>query len=129
ATVQSYLTGNVPVVVIGFIAAVFMALVLLFGKQIWRWARGAFVHSPEEGRTHSNVQFYERLISLMEQRGLLRDTHLTPLEFAKTLKSSVALLITRAYNRVRFGGQRLSDTEKREVERALSALERINQRS
>jgi protein-glutamine gamma-glutamyltransferase len=128
ATVQSYVTGNVPVVAIGFIAAVLFAVVLLFGKQIWRWARSAFVHSPEEGRTHSNVQFYERLIALMEQRGVLRDTHLTPLEFAKTLKSSEALLITRAYNRVRFGGQRLSDNEKREVERALFALERMDQK-
>jgi hypothetical protein len=42
------------------------------------------------------------------------------------LKSSEALLITRAYNRVRFGGQRLSATEKKEVERALSALEALN---
>jgi hypothetical protein len=59
----------------------------------------------------------------MEQRGLSRDKHLTPLEFANTLKSNDALLITRAYNRVRFGGQRLSAIEKKEVERALFALE------
>ena len=77
----------------------------------------------EEGRTYSNVQFYERLISLMEQRGLSRDRHLTPLEFANNLKSNEALVITRAYNRVRFGGQRLSASEKREVERALRSLE------
>jgi hypothetical protein len=128
-TVQSYLTGNGLVVAIGIIAAIFMAVVLLFGRTIWRWARTAFVHAPEEGRTRSDVQFYERLISLMEQRGVLRDTHLTPLEFAKTLKSSEALLITRAYNRVRFGGQRLSDKEKREVERALGVLEKPDHRS
>jgi len=122
-TVQGYLTGNIAIIAIGFITAVLVAVVLLFGRQISRWVRGAFVHSPPEGRTHSNVQFYERLTSLMEQRGVLRDTHLTPLEFANTLKSNEALLITRAYNRVRFGGQRLSDTEKRDVERALKALE------
>jgi hypothetical protein len=61
----------------------------------------------------------------MEQRGLSRGKHLTPLEFAQTLESSDALLITRAYNRVRFGGQRLSATEKRDVERALFALEAV----
>jgi hypothetical protein len=33
------------------------------------------------------------------------------------------LLITRAYNRVRYGGGRLSANEKKEVERALFALE------
>ena len=128
-TAQSYLSGNGQVIAIGVIATVFMAALILFGRQTWRWLRNAFVHSPVEGRTQSDVQFYERLISLMEQRGVLRDTHLTPLEFAKTLKSTEALLITRAYNRVRFGGQRLSDTEKREVERALLMLERMEQKS
>ena len=34
-------------------------------------------------------------------------------------------MITRAYNRVRYGGERLSPTEKREVEKALFALEGI----
>ena len=81
------------------------------------------VHPAEEGTAHSSVQFYERLISLMEQRGWLRDRHLTPLEFANLSKSSEVLVVTRAYNRVRFGGEKLSATEKREVERALHALE------
>jgi transglutaminase-like putative cysteine protease len=128
-TIQSYLTGNALVVAVGIIAAVFIAIIILFGGQLWRWARTAFVRLPEEGRTQSNVQFYERLISLMEQRGVSRDTHMTPLEFAKTVKSSEVLLITRAYNRVRFGGERLSDVEKREVERALHALEKIDRES
>ena len=33
------------------------------------------------------------------------------------------MVITRAYNRVRFGGQKLSAIERKEVERALFALE------
>ena len=61
----------------------------------------------------------------MEQRGVLRDKHLTPLEFADTVKSNEVLLITRAYNRVRFGNERLSASETKEVERALGALERV----
>ena len=126
---QGYLNSNAVVVAIGIIAAVVMAALILFGRSTWRWIRTAFMRAPVEGRTRSDVQFYERLMSLMEQRGVLRDTHLTPLEFAKTLKSSEALLITRAYNRVRFGGQLLSDNEKREVERALFTLERMDQNS
>ena len=87
--------------------------------------RGGLRKSPEDGRTYSSVQFYERLISLMERRGLARDKHLTPLEFADSLNSSDVLLVTRAYNRVRYGGQHLSATEKKEVERALFALEAV----
>jgi hypothetical protein len=101
-----------------------VALLLLFGKRIWRWVNARGADSEAEGRTYSSVQFYERLMSLLEQRGMLRDRHLTPLEFAQTLNSNEALLITRAYNRVRFGGERLSANEKKEVERALFALER-----
>ncbi|HEU4434998.1 MAG TPA: DUF4129 domain-containing protein, partial [Pyrinomonadaceae bacterium] len=78
--------------------------------------------------TYSSVEFYERLLTAMEQRGLSRDKHLTPIEFANTLADVQALqgqavMITRAYNRVRFGGQRLSAAEKREIENALAELE------
>ena len=59
----------------------------------------------------------------MEQRGVARDKHQTPLEFADKLHSKDAMIITRAYNRVRFGGERLSAPEKREVERALIVLQ------
>jgi protein-glutamine gamma-glutamyltransferase len=122
-TVKSYLTrSGFPVVIIAIASALILVLAL-FGKRIWLWTRRHSPNSLADGRAYSNVQFYERLISLMEQRGLSRDGHLTPLEFANTLKSSEALLITRAYNRVRFGRQRLSATEKREVERALFVLE------
>ena len=100
-----------------------IVLSLFFGKRIWRWVHARGLESEAEGRTYSSIQFYERLMSLLEQRGLSRDRHLTPLEFAQTLNSNEALLVTRAYNRVRFGGERLSANEKKDVERALFALE------
>ena len=123
ATIRSYLTSDVLSVAAGVTGLGLIIVAIFFGRKIWRWMRGGLSRSSAEGRTYSSVQFYERLISLMEQRGLARDKHLTPLEFANTLKSSEALLITRAYNRVRFGGQRLSATEKKEVEKALFILE------
>ena len=121
--VKSYFTRNVLILAISLVGLALIGFVVFFGKQAWRWVRTGSIRTAEEGRTYSSVQFYERLISLMEQRGLPRDRHLTPLEFAKNLESSDALLITRAYNRVRFGGEKLSTGEKREVERALGALE------
>ena len=122
-TIQSYLSGNVLSLLIALLALALLVLSLLFGKRVWRLLRARGLDAEAEGRTYSSVQFYERLISLMEQRGFSRDRYLTPLEFAQTLKSNEALLVTRAYNRVRFGGQRLSAIEKKEVERALFALE------
>jgi hypothetical protein len=80
----------------------------------------------EESLVYSDVEFYKKLLQVMEQRGVARDKHQTPLEFADRLRSQDAMIITRAYNRVRFGGERLSPTEKREVERALVVLEADN---
>jgi transglutaminase-like putative cysteine protease len=121
-TVSTSIAGNTLPLATGLGVFALTVLLLLFGKRIWRWTR-ASVRSRADDRAYSNVQFYERLISLMEQRGVSREKHLTPLEFANTLNSNDVLVITRAYNRVRFGGQGLSATEKKEVERALFALE------
>jgi transglutaminase-like putative cysteine protease len=122
-TMSSYLNRDVLAVAAGVTAFVLTLLLVIFGKRVWRWTRRGFVDSSGDERAFSNVQFYERLISLMEQRGVARDKHLTPLEFANTLRSNEAMVITRAYNRVRFGGQKLSAVERKEVERALFALE------
>jgi transglutaminase-like putative cysteine protease len=128
-TISRYLNGNglaIAAVITAFALAV---LLVFFGKRMWRWARAGLGNSTADERALSNVQFYERLISLMEQRGVSRDKHLTPLEFANTLRSNDVMVITRAYNRVRYGGQKLSAIERKEVERALFALEGNTDRS
>jgi hypothetical protein len=71
----------------------------------------------------STVQFYERLTRLLSLRGVERDAHLTPLEFAGSLDFQPALFITRAYNRVRFGGHALSQAELRQIDETLKKLE------
>ncbi|HET9524854.1 MAG TPA: DUF4129 domain-containing protein, partial [Pyrinomonadaceae bacterium] len=107
-----------------------LVLTLIFGKRFWRFAlRRGDVISGDDAATYSSVEFYKRLMSAMEQRGLSRDKHLTPLEFANRLGPGPAMMITRAYNRVRFGGQRLSAGEKREIELALSELENADERN
>ncbi|HEU5132744.1 MAG TPA: DUF3488 and transglutaminase-like domain-containing protein, partial [Pyrinomonadaceae bacterium] len=121
-TISRYLNGNVLAVTAGVTAFALTLLLVFYGKRIWRWTRSG-LNSSEDERAFSNVRFYERLVSLMEQRGVSRDKHLTPLEFANTLRSNDVMVITRAYNRVRYGGQKLSAIERKEVERALFALE------
>ncbi len=124
ATIKSYLTTTTLMVAMAVLGVALVVFTLIFGKRFWRfgWRRAAVVEGNEES-TYSSVEFYERLMSAMEQRGLSRDKHLTPLEFANTLGHGPAMMITRAYNRVRFGGQRLSASEKGEIEKALLELE------
>jgi transglutaminase-like putative cysteine protease len=127
ATIKSYLTTTTLTVAVAVLALALLILTLIFGKRFWRfgWRRGAVVEGVEEG-TYSSIEFYERLLSAMEERGLARAKHLTPIEFANTLGPGPAMMITRAYNRVRYGGQRLSANEKRDIERALLELEKTD---
>ena len=123
ATIQSYFTASVLSAIMIVVGVALILFTLFFGRRWWRTAWATSAEISNEEATYSSVQFYERLLNAMETRGLSRDKHLTPLEFASTLDSGQALMITRAYNRVRYGNQRLSAVEKREIEDALSQLE------
>jgi protein-glutamine gamma-glutamyltransferase len=87
------------------------------------WRRGLTMSRVTRERETAAVEFYQRLMVLMAQRGLSRMSDQTPLEFASNVGSREALTITRLYNRVRFGGQKLSQAEQREIDQALLQLE------
>lgn len=120
-TVSSHL-GAVALIVLSPIA---LLLLLLAAKRVRRfgWRRALSISLRDKNESTSTVQFYERLTGLLARRGFQRDSHLTPLEFAGVTDFQPALAITRAYNRVRFGGQKLSAAELREIERAFQQLE------
>lgn len=109
------------------VGAAVMGVLLLFyiGDRVRRfgWRRGLTIGSAQASAEQSSVVFFEKLMTLLARRGMQRDSHLTPLEFASSLDFQSALTVTRAYNRVRFGGQKLSAAELREIERTLNELE------
>ena len=53
----------------------------------------------------------------------------TPLEFATSTGVSEAVIITAAYNRVRFGAEELSASELRQIETFLSKAEQEEKQS
>ena len=101
-----------------------LTIVILRRVRMFGWRRGLSLSQSEE-QSRSSVVFYERLLSLMAERGFQRDSDQTPLEFARKLGSRDAALITRAYNRVRFGNEHLSTIELNEINRILSNLESV----
>ncbi|MFL6229623.1 MAG: DUF3488 and DUF4129 domain-containing transglutaminase family protein [Pyrinomonadaceae bacterium] len=84
-------------------------------RKLGEW-RGA-------GANRSAVIFYERMTRTLEARGLKRAPHQTPLEFAGALAMPEALLLTRAYNRVRFGAHELNRDEAARIETWLTKIE------
>ena len=114
---------------IGITLAVAFILFLL-GRRIrhFGWRRAWRRSEREAGAEESMVVFYERLTTLLAEKGIRRAADLTPLEFAGSLDVPEVLKITRAYNRVRFGRQRLSSAEITDIERALSNLADVPER-
>ncbi len=113
------------VLVTGF--AGLAAILLLWAARRMRrlgWRKGLQVWPRNAEPETSRVEFYERLIALLEKRGIRREPHQTPLEFASALGLSEAQAITDAYNRVRFGEEKLSASQLRAIERSLAMFEK-----
>lgn len=109
-----------------FGSAAGVLILLTFGARRIRsfgWRRALQVSRPTREIDRPAVEFYERLIALLARQGIERNPDLTPLEFAATLGLQPVLSVTRAYNRVRFGGQQLSAAEVRDIESTLEQLE------
>jgi protein-glutamine gamma-glutamyltransferase len=100
------------------VMAVFLAALVWLGFQIRKT-----LQSRTGARARGSVvEFYDRMIRLLESRGLVRSKDQTPLEFARTLGRPEALLLTVAYNNVRFGARTLSANESVQIEQWLESL-------
>ena len=101
-------------------------LMFLFALRVRRrgWRRGLKVWGFRTGTENSPVDFYERLIALLEKRGIKRELYQTPMEFASSVGMNEAQAITNAYNRVRFGAEKLSGPERTRIGQMLAELER-----
>ncbi len=82
-----------------------------------------FKRRQVEDERGSTVEFYERMIKTLAARGLQRSAGETPLEFASMTGMPDALNITHAYNRVRFGDEKLSASERAQIEEWLRKME------
>ena len=87
--------------------------------EVWRRIRDRLF-----ARRHASiVEFYDRMLSVLAEKGLTRQPYQTPLEFAFALDMPKAVSITEKYNRVRFGEKPLTADEASEIENWLEELE------
>jgi len=70
----------------------------------------------------SAVLFYEQMLAIARRAGLMKQPDQTPLEFALASGLSPIREITTLYNRVRFGGAQLDESETRRVSDLLLEL-------
>jgi hypothetical protein len=86
--------------------------------KVWRaivdWLRGRHVVSI--------VEFYDRMLQILADKGFSREPHQTPLEFAYGVGMPDVIDVTEKYNRVRFGEKELTESESEEIQRFLMHL-------
>ena len=109
------------------LAAIAIVLIVLFlGKRSFRWIAGLSIwnkfRASRNGGRHSIVEFYERMLTILEQRGIKKESFQTPLEFAAASNVPEAVVITNKYNRVRFGNKEVSTEEAREIDQLLQTM-------
>lgn len=126
---------------ISAIAGVICALIL-GGMFVWRFAQryGWTALLPGVGNTGADehddrpVAFYDRLARILAQHSRDRHPGETQLEYANAVSpsfnaasdrnaTSVVQMIVAAYYQVRFGDRELTESQRREIESALSELE------
>lgn len=121
--------STTPLVLLGGGLLLVLLAILVIRVRRHGWRPGLLAWSRRANREGSAVVFYEQLIRLLEKRGFKREPHQTPMEFAVAIGVNEASAITRAYNRVRFGAEQLSTSERKQIEALLATLERSGRKN
>jgi transglutaminase-like putative cysteine protease len=123
--VRGKLPATLPMLgLITGLGALLFLLILARRVRRFGWRRGLKIWQSGAQIESSRVDFYERLVALLEKQGIRRQAFQTPLEFAFAVGNSDAEAITKAYNRVRFGEVKLTWPERQEIEKLLARVER-----
>ena len=102
----------------------------LLGLAFWRLYAMLRVSDrkrrTEEVRRRITIEFYLRMERILSKIGLIRSSHVTPLEFARQSSFAPLMLpVVESFYRVRFGNTVLSAEESQSVLRTLDELERL----
>lgn len=108
-----------------YLAAVLSGLLLLVWLyrrivklKVWRKLWGRVFGD----RNASIVEFYERMQTILAEKGFVREPHQTPMEFAYAVGMPEAVKVTEKYNQVRFGEKPVFSDEADEIEACLRRL-------
>jgi transglutaminase-like putative cysteine protease len=127
-------------IVIGIILV--LVLIVLYGaftliRQRYRMRRRAArigldaLPAGEAIRLAKQLGFYERLMTLLEQRRIIRPRHMTPAEFTDSLSFlpneayHTIRRLTKVFYAIRFGRQRLDREERESLEATVNELEPV----
>ncbi len=111
---------------VGYILAGVIGILLLgwLGRKVVKLKVWGRIWDRLFAKRHASIiEFYDRMQQVLASKGLVRDPHQTPLEFAFAVNMPEAVSITEKYNRVRFGEKPLTLDEAGEIESWLAGIE------
>ena len=113
-------------IILSFVSLIALLTIIVMARRVRRfgWREGLSVWKKIDDSERSRVEFYERLLKAFEKQGIKRAPYQTPLEFASTTGVHDARTVTVAYNRVRFGSEKLTGAERRLLDEVLKRLEK-----
>jgi hypothetical protein len=121
------------VLLAGALVALYVGVRLL-NRMLRRLVR-ATMRRPRRSPRQQPVEFYQKLERLLAREGLKRRVNQTPREFAAAASGALATrpslrhlasipqVVVEAFYSVRFGNQRLNDSETEKLQRALHHLQ------
>lgn len=108
------------------VALCFYGLIASIGLVFYlRRRRNSWQHKIAQDATGSAIAFYQEMLVSLERAGHKRTVSQTPHELAVQIALPQVSEITRHYERVRFGGARLSENEVRQITTLLNELKQI----
>ncbi len=121
--------ARASLVAAGYGTAMLAAIVgvAAFGLWFWRRVRSMGILRRLKGRLRggraaSTVEFYLRMEAVLASKGIVRQPHQTPLEFAYAVGMPEAVLLAKKYNGVRFGDRPLSREEATDIDEWLERM-------
>ena len=109
---------------VGGIALLLMTIFFTGRARRYGWQRALKVWEKSSDADSTSVDFYRRLLKALEKQGIKRELYQTPLELASATGMVEAKMITNAYNRVRFGSEQLSASDRQALSAILTRLEK-----
>ncbi|MBK9437565.1 MAG: DUF3488 domain-containing protein [Chloracidobacterium sp.] len=109
----SYLVGTVVIILICI-----WSIRRIGRLKLWTRLRRRLSSKSDK----SIVEFYQRMLEVLADRGIVRQPHQTPLEFAHESGIPEALFVTETYNRVRYGKDNLPKDQAEKINEFLVSL-------
>jgi transglutaminase-like putative cysteine protease len=136
--VDAFASRATTLLLAGLISAMIVAVVI-FLMERWRLHRRARriglndLPTSDQMRLVRQLGFYDDLLRLLEKHRILRPSHLTPLEFSRSIEFlpneafDTVNRLTKIFYRVRYGRHELSIAQQRHLAAVISKLNAIMQ--